>query len=134
MKKRHDLDLVTKTLQSESVTLADAHDLFDEVISRFSGIADRLGIETGIGTKTVIIKNDSFESTIVETQSSNQKVLSVIEAHSVKDLLLKKSMQAVRRCESNRPKLSAKKGSEAHAIFRSQDEEQFYGLRFILGT
>lgn len=107
LKTLHDLALVTKVLQGQLVTLLEALHLFDEVISGFCSSADRVGIGTVIGRKTVIIKNNSFESAIVKTQSNNERDLSVIETRSVGDLLLKRRVRAVRLCESNKTTLYA---------------------------
>lgn len=54
LKKFRDFDFVIKALQDESVTLAEARALYEEVIQRFTSSAERLR------TKAAIVENKAF--------------------------------------------------------------------------
>lgn len=79
LQKSYDIYAVIKLLQNESVTFLKSIFLFNEVIMRFSNMANRLE------TKAAIIKNKAFGWTILKTQSNNEKNNLILDARGVRE-------------------------------------------------
>lgn len=69
LKELYDLDFVAKVLQDESVALAEARTLFDEVKSLFPNT------ENWVGAKASIIEKKAFKSVIMKIQCNQQNNL-----------------------------------------------------------
>lgn len=102
--------------------------MIEKVISRFPSSADKLR------TKANIIKNEAFESTIVKIQSDNKKHLSLIEARTMKALLLTGSVQVVGPCKSRTPTCFNRKVLKQMRSSEVKMESKFMDSQFILGT
>ena len=126
--KLKQLDTVTKALQDECVTLAEARGLFDEVMAYFPCTKARLG------TAANIIENKTFEMAIVKIQSKKEKNLTAAESRTVRDLLKIDRAHVSYSSSAALPTLDAEKVLKR---IRTDEEEfcgDFMGLRFILAT
>lgn len=126
MKKLHDLESVTKQLQSDSVTVAEYRGLLDALIELHPSTRERLK------QNSEIVADPLFESAVIKVQSRKESSLCPAEKMAIRHLLNESSSSV-----ENEKKTHLSFAERVLKIIRTEiqtTQSKYIDLRFILAT